>query len=428
MKSSPDKFNILYLDDEQSNLEIFRISFKREYNVFTAIDHEQAFEILRNHPIHLILTDQQMPGMKGTEFLEKTLKDYPDIIRMILTGYADISVVMDAVNKCGIYRYITKPWERDDMKMTLETALESYKLKEENKNLVAELREINANLEKKIEEKIKEIKSYNEGLRHKNEEILAINRKMNHSIRYASKIQQALLPKDSDILRFFSDFFVVDAPLDVISGDFYWFTQISEKEAYLAVVDCTGHGVPGALMSIIGHNLFSKAVKEHLIKAPKDILQDIHEEMASKIFKANAVTSDGMDAALCRFEKAEDNQVKVTFAGARRPIYVLQEGFLLEIAGSRKSIGGLQIYSEGKYEEHTLMLSKGDQIYMFSDGWADIANEHRKKYGLKRLKEMIIQSSNMSAEEQKIMMMQDLAEYKQDTPQRDDILMLSVRL
>lgn len=427
MKISPEKFNILYLDDEQSNLEVFRISFKREYNVFTAIDHLQAFEILKNNKIHLILTDQQMPGMKGTEFLEQTLKEYPDTIRMILTGYADIGVVMDAVNKCGIYKYITKPWERDDMKITLQTALESYQLKEQNKTLISELQEINANLEKKIEEKTKEIVDYNTGLRLKNEEILAKNRKINHSIRYASKIQQALLPKNSDLLDFFQDFLDIDAPLDVVSGDFYWFARTSPTEAYLAAVDCTGHGVPGAFMSIIGHNEFNKAVKEKGLKEPKDILEAIHQDISNHIF-SNDATSDGMDAALCRFEKIDTQNYKITFAGAKRPLFIIQDGFLIEIAGSRKSIGGLQIYAEGKYEQHSLHLKKGDQIYMFTDGWTDIANEKRQKFGLKRLKELLLRTYSLPVEEQKIMMMQELAEFKQDTPPRDDILIISVRL
>lgn len=427
MKISPDKFNILYLDDEPSNLEVFRISFKREYNVFTAIDHAQAFEILKNHHIHLILTDQQMPGMKGTEFLEKTLKDYPNAIRMILTGYADIEVVMNAINKCGIYKYITKPWEREDMQLTLQTALESYQLKEQNKTLISELQEINATLESKIEEKTKQIVEYNAKLKFKNEEILAKNRKINHSIRYASKIQQALLPKVNDLLGFFQDFFDIDAPLDVVSGDFYWFARTSINEAFLAVVDCTGHGVPGALMSIIGHNEFNKAVKEKGYKEPQEILEAVHQDIKNNIFP-NEATSDGMDAALCRFEKIDEENYKITFSGARRPLFIIQNGFLIEIAGSRKSIGGLQIYTEGKYEQHSMHLKKGDQVYMFTDGLVDVADEDRKKFGLKRLKELLLQTYTLPTEEQKIKIMQEIAEFKQETPPRDDILLISVRL
>ncbi|KOY86940.1 hypothetical protein AD998_13005 [bacterium 336/3] len=427
MKFSSDKFNILYLDDEQSNLEIFRISFKRDYNVFAVTEPDEAFDVLRNQPIHVILTDQQMPIMKGTEFLEKTLEGYPDAIRMILTGYADINVVMEAINKCGIYKYITKPWERSDVKLVIDKALETHKIRMENKWMMDNLEKNLTNLENKYFEQLKQAKEYSRRLEKKNQEISAIRKKIDNNIHYASKIQHALLPTEEDLSGFFKDSFDIVAPLDVVSGDFYWFSKISDTEAYLAVVDCTGHGVSGSLMSIIGHNLFSKAIREHNLREPKDILEDIHQELSNHIF-GGTTNTDGMDAALCYFKKLDDDQYKLVFSGAKRPLYVIEDNFLLEIQGSRKSIGGLQIHPNGEYTQHTIYLQKGDQIYLFTDGWTDIANEDRKKYGLKRLKELIANTKDLPAEEQKIMMMQDLAEYKQDTPQRDDILLVSVRL
>jgi len=427
MKFSSNKFNILYLDDERSNLEIFRISFKRDYNIFAVTEPEEAFEVLKENPIHLILTDQKMPVMTGTEFLEKTLEIYPDIIRMIITAYADSSIIMEAINKCSIYKYIIKPWDRMDVKMVLDKALENHKIKIENKWMLDNLEKNLNNLEHKYFEQLKEAKEYARRLEKKNQEISAIRKKIENNIHYASKIQHALLPKEKDLLAFFSDFFDIVAPLDVVSGDFYWFSKISETEAYLAVVDCTGHGVSGSLMSVIGHNLFSKAIKEHNLREPKDILEDIHQELTHHIFGGTSNT-DGMDAALCRFEKGENGQFKITFAGARRPMFIVEDNFLLEISGSRKSIGGMQTHATGKYTQHNIHLKKGDQLYLFTDGWIDIANDERKKYGVKRFKELISTTKHLPAEEQKLVMMQNLAEYKQDTPQRDDVLLISVRL
>jgi serine phosphatase RsbU (regulator of sigma subunit) len=426
MSSSTKKASILYLDDEQGNLDIFRISFKREYNVFIASEPEEAFAILENNPIDVVITDQQMPTMKGTEFLQKTLEKYPDLIRIILTGYADVSVVVDAINKCGIYKYITKPYERDDLKMTIDKALETLRVKRENIWLLENLEKNLQELEQKYYQQLQETREYARRLEKQKAEIANINKKNRLSIHYASKIQQALLPKADKIKRFFSDFLEIDVPRDVVSGDFYWFAQTSENEAFLAVVDCTGHGVPGAFMSIIGHNELNKFIKERAYREPREILETIHQDLSKNLFADD--TPDGMDAALCRFEKIDEENYKIAFSGAKRPLFVIQDNFLIEIAGSRKSIGGLQIYAEGKYEQHTLSLKKGDQVYIFSDGWADVANEAREKFGLKRLKELILRTHTFSAEEQKIAMMQELAEFKQDTPPRDDILLVSVRL
>lgn len=427
MSNNSKKVNILYLDDEQENLQVFRISFRRNYNIFATTEPEEAFEILKNEEISVVISDQQMPKMKGTEFLRQVSLSYPDIVRIILTGYADIQTVMEAVNESGIYKYITKPWERDDMKITIDNALEAYRIKKENNWLITNLESNLKALEDKYFQQFKETKEYARKLEKQKAIIAAINSKNNQSIRYASKIQEALLPKSATILDFFSDFFEINIPRDVVSGDFYWFARTSVKEVFLAVVDCTGHGVPGAFMSIIGHNEFNKTVKEKGYREPKEVLGFIHQDISSNLFSDEA-TSDGMDAALCRFEKIDEKNYKITFTGARRPLFVIQDGFLIEVAGSRKSIGGLQIYAEGNYEQHSLHLKKGDQIYMFTDGWADVANEDRKKFGLKRLKELLLQTHTLPAEEQKIIMMQELAEFKKDTPQRDDILLLSVRL
>ncbi|WP_448529663.1 response regulator [Raineya sp.] len=426
MKFQPEKFSILYIDDEQSNLDIFRISFKREYNVFTAYEPEQAFEILKNNHIDIVIADQQMPEMSGVEFLEKVLKDYPDSIRIILTGYADIQAVIEAINKCGIYKYITKPWEREDVKMTLEKAIETIKIKRENQFLLQSLTQELEKIEAKYFEQYKEAKEYARKLEKQKAELSAMYRKLGQNINYASKIQNALLPKDKTLLEFFQDFFEINAPLDVVSGDFYWFHQVSDFEAYLALVDCTGHGIAGALMSVIGHTELNKAIKERRIREPKDILESMHQELSNSIFSQE--TSDGMDVALCRFQKTSPFHYRMTFAGARRPLYILQNSIILEVPGSRKSVGGLQIYAEGKYEQHSLHLESGNQLYLFTDGVPDIANDNRQKFGLKRLKDLILRTYQLPAEEQKLQIMQEIAEFKQDTAQRDDFLMLSVRL
>lgn len=131
-------FNILYVDDEPQNLVAFKASFRRFYHIYTANSGLEGIEILRNHPIDLVISDHRMPQMTGVEFFERILHEFPDPIRMVLTGYADIHAIIDAINKGKVYYYIAKPWKHDELKPIIDNALETYSLKKENKALLEE--------------------------------------------------------------------------------------------------------------------------------------------------------------------------------------------------------------------------------------------------------------------------------------------------
>lgn len=127
--SASRKFAILYVDDEPQNLISFKATFRREYIVYTALGGEEGLEILNNNEVHLIITDQRMPGMTGVQFLERTLADFPDTIRMILTGFSDTDAIIDVINHARIFRYITKPWDEQELRMTIENARQSISFK-----------------------------------------------------------------------------------------------------------------------------------------------------------------------------------------------------------------------------------------------------------------------------------------------------------
>ncbi len=152
-----EKEHILYVDDEPDNLTVFKSNFRRYYKVHTASSAQEGIDILKEQDIHVIITDQRMPEITGVQFLENIIEDYPDSIRMILTGFSDVEAVIQAINKGRVYRYITKPWDRDDLKITIDKALESYHLKKENKNLIQSLQEANQNLEQKVKERTIEV-------------------------------------------------------------------------------------------------------------------------------------------------------------------------------------------------------------------------------------------------------------------------------
>lgn len=142
-----NKINILYVDDEQNNLVSFKATFRMKYNIHTAISGDEAIKILKNNPIEIIITDQRMPNMTGVEFLQSILGDFPDPIRILLTGYADLNAVVDSINKGKIFHYLTKPWNEEELEMTIKRAYDVYSLKKEETELTEKLGVTNAQLE-----------------------------------------------------------------------------------------------------------------------------------------------------------------------------------------------------------------------------------------------------------------------------------------
>jgi len=150
----PQKITVLYVDDEVHNLVSFKANFRSFYNIHTAESAADAKKILEKEKIHIIITDQRMPGITGVEFLESIIKEYPEPIRMLLTGYSDMESIIEAINKGQIYRYITKPFVADELKMNIDNAYEIYALREENKQLLKSLLQVNEQLEFMLRQKL----------------------------------------------------------------------------------------------------------------------------------------------------------------------------------------------------------------------------------------------------------------------------------
>ncbi|MGF1532443.1 MAG: response regulator [Bernardetiaceae bacterium] len=159
------QYKILYVDDEQTNLRVFNSIFRRYYQVFTAASGEEGLEILRQERVQVIITDQRMPRMTGLEFLEKAIQIAPDALRLVLTAYSDVDTTIKAINDYGIYRYLVKPWTKDEMRLTLDRALEAWQLKQDKQALLQELQEINLHLEQKVKERTQNLLTTNDALR-----------------------------------------------------------------------------------------------------------------------------------------------------------------------------------------------------------------------------------------------------------------------
>lgn len=270
-------------------------------------------------------------------------------------------------------------------------------------------------------------------IRKQKDQIEFQNEQITSSINYAKNIQQAILPVVEDIHKFF-DSFVIFKPRDVVSGDFYWFShlpafdQFNEK-IFVASVDCTGHGVPGAFMSMIGSRLLSEIVLEQKIISPKDILEILDEKVKYALRQETTDNNDGMDMALCMIEK-EDDSYHITYSGAKVDLYYYthKNEEVTILSSERRSIGGtIQKRGNIEFTNKDFYLYKGDMMWLSTDGIIDQNNSERKRFGTPRFVEALNNISKLSLGEQKQVLEHDLAEHQGDEEQRDDITIWGIK-
>lgn len=246
------------------------------------------------------------------------------------------------------------------------------------------------------------------------------------SIIYAKRIQEAILPMKERILESLPESFVFHLPRDIVSGDFYWFKRI-ENKIFIASVDCTGHGVPGAFMSMIGTVLLDDIVEKKGVYEPDQILTELHKDVvkALKQDRKEKASKDGMDIALCVF----DTDFKtLKFAGAFRPLIHISDGVLIRIKADSAPIGGVGMHVP-VFTQHEVVIKKGDSIYIYSDGFADqFGGKRNKKYMTKRFRAFLLSISHLSINEQSKRLQQELDLWKGDADQVDDILVIGIKV
>lgn len=279
------------------------------------------------------------------------------------------------------------------------------------------LRRENRILEEKVKQRTALVVAQKEELAQKNKDIT-------DSIEYAKRIQVAILPPVIP----FRDTFILFKPKAIVSGDFYWLVEMDGKE-FIAAVDCTGHGVPGAFMSIIGYNMLNKIVKEYGILKPSDILNHLDKEVNNTLQQSaeeKNIIKDGMDMSLVCFNRKEK---VLEFSGAYNPIYLIRHGELTEIKGDRFTIGrSVTDVREKVFTNHNIKIQDGDTIYLFSDGYADqFGGILRKKFKSAPMKELFLKIQNKNMEEQKLILDSTIETWRGDIEQIDDILVIGRR-
>lgn len=265
-------------------------------------------------------------------------------------------------------------------------------------------------------------------------EIKIKNKKIESSIQYAKTIQNSILPSKSTMDKYISSF-VIFKPKDVVSGDFYWFYPVSKENEknilFAAAVDCTGHGVPGAFMSLIGSRLLNEIVGERKIYNPAQILEFLNVGIQVSLNQDQSDNNDGMDVCLCKIETTENNQVKITYSGAKRPLYYYnrEKNRIDKILGDRKSIGGIRSKrSKVFYTNKEAVLNIGDIVYLTSDGYIDQNSPDRKRFGTYALLRLLSEIGTQNLDNQKEILEKALKEHMEEEEQRDDITFLGVKL
>ncbi|MHB8259412.1 MAG: SpoIIE family protein phosphatase [Bacteroidia bacterium] len=255
------------------------------------------------------------------------------------------------------------------------------------------------------------------------------NTEMLESISYAQRIQKSILANPDGLSEYVSDSFIYYQPKDIVSGDLYWYYK-KENKLYVAAIDCTGHGVPGALMSVIANGLLRTTIVKRNLANPAEILFALDEELQSALLTEGA--ADGMDIALAEIEfpspSERDGRVRLKFSGAFRPLVIIRDGKLIEYKASKYPIG-LYAGIEKKFDLHEFDLQTGDALYLFSDGYSDqFGGERSKKFNRKNFYEMLLSIQDMNLSEQGSFLEYAHNNWKQNEPQTDDLLVIGLKI
>ncbi len=288
-----------------------------------------------------------------------------------------------------------------------------------------ELAESERVLEQKVVERTQEVVRQKEEIEHQSEKMEELYTDITASIRYAKRLQDSILPQQQYIKSLLPESFVLFKPKDIVSGDFYWFQDTPTKVLFSAV-DCTGHGVPGAFMSLIGANALSRIVVENGVEKPSIILDELNRLSSSALNKSTGGNEvrDGMDAAICSFDKSTN---KLEYAGANNPLYLIRNNEIIQIKADKFAIASFNPDSEN-YTNHEIQIEKGDVVYLFSDGYADqFGGERGKKFMYRKFRELLLEIKDKPIIEQKSILNSTIENWRGIHEQVDDILIIGVK-
>lgn len=281
-------------------------------------------------------------------------------------------------------------------------------------------------LEHKVVERTEEVVKQKEEIQEKTKELETLFKQVTDSIHYAKRIQEAILPPLSLVKSILPESFILYKPKDIVSGDFYWIDKKNDW-SYFAAVDCTGHGVPGAFMSIVGYNLLKDILNNSNAITPAAIMDKMNDGVANTLHSGSSdnQTKDGMDMTLCALNY---NTLELQFAGAFNPLYIVRNNELLQFKADKFPIG-MFIGEKQNFTNNSVQLQNGDNVYIFSDGYADqFGGPKGKKYMAGNFRELLKEMSKLSIENQSINLNQTIEEWRGNLEQVDDILVIGIKV
>lgn len=399
-----NKLRILIVEDLDTDAEILIHFLKRENIdfVYERVWHEDDYiKALHAFEPDLIISDHSIPGFGGMEafrILKGTKKNVPFIL---ITGTVS-EILLTRYMKEGLDDYILK-----ENLLRLPSAIENVLNKKKIENLHAELLV-----------STQALKTHAEQLETFKEESL-------QSLRYAQGLQNALMQEKEELKEVLPQSFIFYSPKQIVSGDFFWFSTVNDG-ILIAAGDCTGHGVPGALLTIMGMNILHAAVILHKINSPALLLkyldQDLNRKLSHKL--TGSRRNDGMDITICEINRKE---MMLTVSGVNNPVYLIRNGELLQFKTDKYNIGAGEINKE--FDTLKTPLIKGDMLYMFSDGFADqFGGDDGKKFSSARFRELLIFLSNEQIENQENLLRTTLEQWQGKEEQTDDILVLGIKI
>ena len=289
-----------------------------------------------------------------------------------------------------------------------------------------------------IEEATQDLKNKNIEIAHQHQELEETHKEITDSIAYAKRIQSAILPPIKLVKKYLKDSFVLYKPKDVVAGDFYWLESFADsldskgisEGVLFAAADCTGHGVPGAMVSVVCNNALNRSVREFGLTAPGKILDKTREIVIQEFEKSEEEVKDGMDIALVSLSQYKTGEQKTVlqYAGAHNPLWIIRKGTstIEEIKADKEPIGKFD--NPSPFTCHTLELEKGDTIYIFSDGYVDqFGGPRGKKFKAKPLRELLLSIQDKSMEEQKNLLNEAFENWRGELEQVDDVCVIGVR-
>lgn len=393
------KNTILIIDDDKIVIEY--VSFLLEsfgYKTDYVSNPELVMKRLESKLMDLILLDINMPGVDGITVLKDLKSDerFKDIPVIMMTGDTD-DETLEKSFKEGADDYVTKPVNELVLKSRVKSVIDRC-----------------LNLQK-IKDHVEEIKS-------QKNIVEKINKTLTDSLKYAYMIQNAILKRKELLNEYINDSFILFKPKGIVSGDFYWFSNCQTK-LYVAAVDCTGHGVPGALLSMVGNQLMNRFINIEGEESPAEILNKMDVGIRSTLDQKNNESDDGMDMGICVIDLEKK---QVAFAGAGSSMIYINNSELNVSKGSPFSVGGTTFESStGKYTESVIDYTGAFQFYLFSDGYLDqFGGENMEKFGKRRFEELLLKNHNLPMADQRKELETSLAEWVGRNNQIDDVLVI----